>query len=125
MPTNPRPSPPADRLVPEGGRFEGRIVSRGQAAIDGEVIGPVEARGHLLVGPEARIDGNLLVDSLELAGLVQGDVRARKTATLSEGATLRGTLKSPRVRVAEGAHLEGPCRIGPANQDGESGDESP
>lgn len=125
MAPNPRSSPPADRLVPEGGRFEGRIVSRGQAAIDGEVVGPVQAGGHLRVGPEARIDGSLHVDSLELAGLVQGDVRARKTATLSEGATLRGTLKSPRVRVAEGAHLEGPCSIGPANQEGESGAESP
>jgi len=125
MAKNPRPSPPADRLVPEGARFEGRVVSRGQAAIDGEVIGPVETGGPLLVGPEARIEGSLRVDTLELAGRVDGDVRARKAATLSEGATLRGTLKSPRVRVAEGAHLDGPCRIGPANEDGESGAESP
>jgi cytoskeletal protein CcmA (bactofilin family) len=117
-------SPASDRLVPEGGRFEGRVFSRRQATIDGEVIGPIEARGLLIVGPDARIEGALVVDALELAGRVKGDVLARERAVLVEGATLRGTLQSPRVRVAEGARLDGSCRIGPVDSDGESGTES-
>jgi len=113
MAEHPADSPPQAPLVPEGGRFRGRVHLRGAQEILGEITGPVEATGSLVIGPNARVDGPVVADILDLEGRVEGDVVARERVSLLAGATLRGTLRSPRVSVAEGAHLEGPCRIGP------------
>ena len=99
-------------LIPPGARFSGRVVFRGEASVEGEVEGPIEADGCLRVGPESRVSGPVTVDELELEGNLDGDVVARRVARLETGATLRGTLHSPRVFVADGAHIQGPCRIG-------------
>jgi cytoskeletal protein CcmA (bactofilin family) len=69
----------------------------------------------LVIGPEARVRGAVEVGILELVGEAEGEITALERASLAEGATLRGTLRSPRVRVAEGAHIQGPCHIGPVS----------
>ncbi|MDG2332824.1 MAG: polymer-forming cytoskeletal protein [Myxococcota bacterium] len=126
MPGQPgRPDLPDEVLVPEGAHFEGRVYFRGERAIHGEVVGPIEAAGRLTVGSEARIQGCVRAESLTLAGRIEGEVVALERACLEEGATLRGTLSSPRVSVAEGALLEGPCRVGPLEGEGSLESKSP
>ena len=117
--------PPPDALVPQGGRFEGRVVSLGGARIEGHVIGPIETQGELVVGPAAHLVGRLKVGALELAGEAEGDVMAERWAALHEGATLRGTLESPRVRIADGARLDGVCRVGPLRGEADTASPSP
>ena len=116
---------PPHALVPEGGRFSGRVCFQPGAKIAGEVVGALAAEGPLVVGPRARLKGTLKVDALELAGEAEGEVVARDWAALSEGATLRGTLQSPRVRIAEGALLDGVCRVGPVQRQVETASPSP
>ena len=99
-------------LVPSGRRFEGLVIFRGEACVEGEVRGVIEAQGCLRLGPDSRVKGPVSVDELELEGDLEGDVLARCSARLDAGATLRGTLSSPRVFVADGARIQGPCRIG-------------
>ncbi|MFP6640791.1 MAG: polymer-forming cytoskeletal protein [Myxococcota bacterium] len=99
-------------LIPVGGCFEGLVVFRGEGCIAGELRGAIEAQGRLRVGPFSRVEGPVSVDELVLAGDVEGDVVARQSAKLEQGATLRGTLRSPRVAVADGARIQGACRIG-------------
>ena len=99
-------------LVPAGARFEGRVVFRGEACVEGQVEGRIEAEGRLRLGPGSHVAGPVTVDELELEGNLDGNVVARRVARLKTGATLRGTLHSPRVFVADGARIQGPCRIG-------------
>ena len=80
----------------------------------------IEAQGYLRLGPDSRVKGPVSVDELELEGDLEGDVLARCSARLDAGATLRGTLKSPRVSIAEGALLEGPCQVGPVDDGSKS-----
>ena len=106
----PRSSRPS--LVPLGRRFDGLVLFSGEACVEGEVRGVIEAEGCLHLGPDSRVSGPVSVDELELEGDLEGDVLARCSARLNPGATLRGTLRSPRVFVADGARIQGPCRIG-------------
>ncbi|HIF98808.1 MAG TPA: polymer-forming cytoskeletal protein [Myxococcales bacterium] len=107
------PASSSPSLVPRECRFLGSVFIGSGAEIHGEVVGPVRGAGRLVVGPDAKIRGAVEVGILELAGQVEGEITALERASLAEGATLRGTLSSPSVRVAEGAHIQGPCRIGP------------
>ena len=100
-------------LVPAGSRFEGRVVFRGEVCVDGEIEGPIQAEGGCLrLGPDSRGKGPVTVDELELEGNLEGNVVALRVARLKTGATLRGTLSSPKVFVADGARIQGACRIG-------------
>ena len=112
-----RRPPSSEALVPENARFAGPVFFDDAAEILGEVAGPVQGTGCLVVGPRARVKGAVEVADLMLAGEVEGDIIAIERASLVEGATLRGTLRSPRVRIDEGAHLDGPCRIGPVENE--------
>ncbi|MBW2230381.1 MAG: polymer-forming cytoskeletal protein [Deltaproteobacteria bacterium] len=113
--------PPVPPLVPAGGRFVGTLAFRGQATVDGVVEGPVQGEGCLRVGPLGRIRGPVSVDELQLSGEVEGDVTTRVRVSLGGGATLRGTLETELLEVADGAVLEGSCRVGEVP--GDSGSE--
>jgi cytoskeletal protein CcmA (bactofilin family) len=45
-------------------------------------------------------------------GSVRGDLRARSSIELGPGAVVNGHLTGPRVLVAEGACVNGRCRVG-------------
>jgi cytoskeletal protein CcmA (bactofilin family) len=98
-------------LVPRGGRFVGVVAFYGSAEIEGEVEGPIRATGVLRLGGSAIVRGAVEVDELIVAGLVEGDVRARCRVKLESGATVRGTLVSPVLAMADGAVVEGECRL--------------
>jgi cytoskeletal protein CcmA (bactofilin family) len=102
--------------VPAGGRFEGRLAFRGAARIAGQVVGPVEGSGWLEVLDTGNVVGPVTVDELESAGEIEGDVEARDVARLDPGATLRGTLRAPRLAVANGAVIQGRCSVGDASE---------
>jgi cytoskeletal protein CcmA (bactofilin family) len=103
-------------VVPAGGRFEGRLAFRGEAGIDGEVVGPVEGIGRLEIGASGRVVGPVSVDELVSHGAIEGDVEASDRARLEAGATLRGTLSAPRLAVANGAVIQGRCSVGGASE---------
>lgn len=113
--------PPAPPIVPAGGRFEGALAFRGEARVDGLVEGPVEGEGLLHVAAGGRVCGPVSTDELQLAGEIEGDVTTRVRASLEGGATLRGTLETALLEVADGAVLEGSCRVGEVAQQHGSG----
>jgi cytoskeletal protein CcmA (bactofilin family) len=115
-PLPPEPAKPLPPLVPPGGRFEGLVSFRGEARLDGEVVGEVRAEGRLQIGPSARVEGNIEIDEAVIAGNVVGDVRARSRVELQETARVRGNIQTPRLEMAEGGVLEGRCLTGAAAQ---------
>ena len=105
-------SAPGPPLVPEGGRFDGRIVVRGAACLAGHVAGPVQGVGRLWVLESAVVSGAVEVDELDCSGTIEGPVRVRGVAHLAKGATVRGTLGAPRLSVENGALIQGKCCVG-------------
>jgi len=113
----PTPTPEAapDRRSPvigEGCRFVGVLTFRGEAWIEGDFEGEIEARGTLGVGPRARVGARLRVDELIVAGEFEGDVVARHRIELRATARVRGNLEAPRICFEEGCIVRGHCRTG-------------
>jgi cytoskeletal protein CcmA (bactofilin family) len=114
------PRKPAPPLIPAGGRFVGQLAVRGEALVEGELEGMVEGEGRLVVGSAGRVVGPVSVDELHVSGEVEGDVTTRVRVCLDGGATLRGTLETRLLEVADGAVLEGPCRVGESRRETDS-----
>lgn len=104
----------AQTVLVEGAVFEGLLVLPGPGRIEGRVCGEVIAADDVWVGPtgivEAALEGRIVV----IEGRVDGDVRARSRIELRSGGRVRGGLSAPRLCIADGSVVDGPCEAGAA-----------
>jgi cytoskeletal protein CcmA (bactofilin family) len=91
---------------------EGRLRSKQTLRIDGRVAGEVECEKTVLVGETARVKASITADEVQIAGLVQGDITARRKITLQRTAVVTGDLTTPGIVIEEGAKLKGRIVIG-------------
>jgi hypothetical protein len=65
-------------LVPEGGRFEGLVATRGDSRLEGAVEGEVVVAGRVEVGEKAQVRARIEADEIVIEGAVEGDVTSRR-----------------------------------------------
>jgi len=63
-------------------------------------------------------NGNVFADqltcgSLLVRGQLKGNVVCRGTVVIDSSGIVRGDITAPKIRIAEGARIEGNCAIGP------------
>jgi cytoskeletal protein CcmA (bactofilin family) len=99
-------------LVDAQAQIEGKLTGR-DAAVHGRVRGEISLSGKLLIGEEGRVHASVTADAVEVAGELEGDVRAR-AVTLRESARVKGKVEAQALVVREGAWLTGPVSSGEA-----------
>lgn len=90
-----------------GTSYEGKLQFQGSVRIDGAFLGQIDSEGTLIVGQEAKIDGQAGVGTLVLSGFFKGQVVAKDKAILHKTAHLEGSLRTPTLVMEEGAVLDG------------------
>lgn len=100
-------------VLAPGAEFEGLLSFRGAARVDGELSGDVVAEGCLVIGEGAKVHARIEVDELIVGGELEGEIHARKRVELLPTARVVGSLRCPRLAVAEGGILEGRCEADP------------
>ena len=106
--------------------FQGLLVLPKAGRIDGRVSGAVLAGASVYVGPTGVVEADLEADAISVEGRVHGNLYARTSIELGPAAVVTGDLLGPRMRIAEGARIDGRCRVGRrALGDGEGGAGSP
>jgi len=88
-------------------KFTGELTFDG-ALKDGNITG-----GVLVVGPKARIKGDIQSDTLTLHGSVVGDVLVAGKCDLKGSSSLEGSLTTNRLVMDEGATMIGRAEITP------------
>ena len=122
MPETPDGSRPAapEPVLRAGMEFCGILVLPGPARIDGCVRGEVIAEGGALwIGETGVVEADLEGDTVVVAGRVNGQITAASRIDLQPTATVQGGLHTPRLALAEGSQVNGPCRCGGALPDPE------
>jgi cytoskeletal protein CcmA (bactofilin family) len=100
-------------VLASGMEFEGVLSFRGAARVDGKLSGGVVAEGSLVIGEGARVRARIEVDELIVGGDLEGEIHARKRVELLSTGRVVGSLRCPRLAVAEGGFLEGRCETLP------------
>lgn len=103
------PADPGALAIGPGASFEGRLVFRGAARIEGRLEGEVIAQGRLEIGARGRVRARIEVDELVVGGRLEGQVHARERVELLRTARVEAQLRTPRLALAEGCHFEGRC----------------
>jgi cytoskeletal protein CcmA (bactofilin family) len=94
-------------------RLEGKIISKEDLRIDGEVEGSIEVGGHdLTIGAEAVVKTNLVARVITISGAVTGNVQASEKVDIHPTGSVTGDIKAPRLALAEGAIVTGAVDAG-------------
>jgi cytoskeletal protein CcmA (bactofilin family) len=84
--------------------FEGTLTVNGYLA--GLIFSP---EGTLVVSENGRIDGDILVKSVIIHGLVRGDIHATRKVELATAANVIGDIETVELVILPGAVFEGRC----------------
>jgi cytoskeletal protein CcmA (bactofilin family) len=111
------PNPPFDERrtsawIGKALRIEGRIASRENLTIDGEVKGTIELGEHsLLIGVGAAVTADLLAKTITISGAVTGNIIATDQVNLQTTGSVDGDISAPRLLMADGAMIRGKVDI--------------
>lgn len=79
--------------------------------INGRFEGTLNTKGNLMIGEHSVVDANITGESIVIAGKVSGNVNALKELKLISPGCLVGDVRTPLLSVAEGAVLDGNCKM--------------
>ncbi|MBX7196460.1 MAG: polymer-forming cytoskeletal protein, partial [Sandaracinaceae bacterium] len=96
--------------LPRGVVLEGSIRGQGDLRVAGEVLGPIEIDGHLVIEAGAAVRGEVRARTITVAGLLEGNATALELVRLEPGARMTGDARAERVSAAQGALLKGRVR---------------
>lgn len=103
VPPPARPKPAS--LIAQGLTIRGDIVGDIEVHLDCVVLGDVKV-GKLVVGPNARIEGSVVSQAMEIHGLVIGSVTAQ-SVRLYGTARVDGDITHEQLAMEPGAEFQG------------------
>lgn len=98
-------------LISADAFFHGTLAVKGSLRVEGVFEGDISDAIGVEVGASGRILGNVAAESVAVAGEVVGNVVAAVSVELLSGARLFGDLRTPKLRVDEGAIFDGACAM--------------
>ena len=99
-------------LIGEEAHFHGALTAKGSLRVEGTFEGDISDAADVEVGARGRILGNVAAEALIVAGEVVGDVVASRSVELLSSAKLSGDVRTPKLKIDEGATFDGCCAMG-------------
>lgn len=98
-------------LVSEQTLFKGDLIFSGGVQINGEIKGSIRGRPGgptaLIIGPTARVTGDILADNVVITGTVEGNVQANNLLKVDANAQLIGKVIYHHIEIISGAVVHG------------------
>jgi cytoskeletal protein CcmA (bactofilin family) len=87
--------------------IRGNLSGDEDLVIEGKVAGQITLSKRLVIEAGGVVEASVTADELLVAGQLRGDVIASGQVTISEGASVTGKLRAPRISIEEGARFKG------------------
>lgn len=85
---------------------EGTLASTTNTRIDGHVKAPVEVLGDLMITESARVEGDVVAQSVVVAGVIIGKIRAGEVE-IQETGRVYGNIVTNELSTQKGAFIDG------------------
>ena len=105
-------SPDKLNRIVEGTRIEGTFRSESNIRIDGSIIGNVETKGRLVIGPNGIIEGEITCQNAEVEGKINGKILVEDLLSLKSSARIDGEIFTSKLSIDPGAMFTGSCHMG-------------
>lgn len=88
--------------------IRGKIISREDLSINGDVEGTIEAKeNRVTLGPNANVKADIQSREVIVLGSVHGNVNAAEKIEIRKNAQLVGDIKTARIGIEDGAYFKG------------------
>jgi len=95
---------------------EGTVEFEGTIRIDGAVRGRIISKtGTLIIGENARIEAEILVNRAVIMGLLEGTVQASERIEAYPPSRINGNIQAPAISIESGVVFNGLCRMAGEN----------
>jgi cytoskeletal protein CcmA (bactofilin family) len=92
--------------------IKGEITGNEDLRIDSQVEGSISIGGfRLTIGPNSRVDGEIVAREAVVSGKVTGNINARDRLEIKNGSSVIGDLSTARISIEEGAYFKGSVEI--------------
>jgi cytoskeletal protein CcmA (bactofilin family) len=99
-----------------GLQVKGEISGNEDLKLDSKVEGLISIGGfRLILGPTARLDGDIIAREAIISGEVHGDISAFDRIEVTKSASIIGDLSTTKILIEEGAYFKGGIEIGKQN----------
>ncbi len=100
-----------DTIIGENAVIEGLIKTKDRTRVDGRIKGDSFFEGHLVVGENGHLEGNVTAQSVLVAGEIKGNITAKNKLEISESGKIYGDITAKVLYIEEGAVFEGKCNM--------------
>jgi cytoskeletal protein CcmA (bactofilin family) len=101
---------PQRALINSGVNVKGNLETDGELHIDDQIVGNVSC-GHLVIGKDGAVRGDIKADEVVVCGKTEGVIRARRIM-LQESARVVGDIFYETMSMEEGAQFIGASNRG-------------
>ncbi|MFW5822462.1 MAG: bactofilin family protein [Tangfeifania sp.] len=102
----------AINIISEGTLIKGDISAGGDIRIDGELVGNINAKGRLVIGPQGKVDGEVNCNNIEISGYIKGKISVSELLTMKASARIYGDIIAGKLSVEPGSLFTGSCSMG-------------
>lgn len=102
----------AINLIGSGTTINGDIQSSGDVRIDGTLTGNITLSGRLVIGPNGKIEGNVICQNADISGEIKGKVQIAEMLSLKTTAKILGDIATGKISIEPGAVFTGTCNMG-------------
>ncbi len=93
-------------VVGAGAVVEGTVKAKGSIQIDGTILGTLRAEGHVSIGPDGSVDGEVHGENIAIGGNVKGKVSAKGHLHVISSGVVQGELQYSSLEVDRGAVVD-------------------
>lgn len=98
--------------ISEGTTLEGHIKIEGDIRIEGYIKGGITSKGKVSMSSTGKVDGDIICQNAEIAGLVKGKLKVADILYLKGNAVIEGDINTGKLVIESGVKFNGNCSMG-------------
>lgn len=98
-------------FIDSGVSFEGKLTVCGMFRIDGELKGNIIAENGLLLGENAKVEGQIDASEVTISGRFDGQIFAKDRVEIQPKGVVTGEIHTPCLIIQPGGILDGQCHM--------------
>jgi len=98
--------------IVEGTSIHGNIIAPNDIRIDGVLIGKLDCKGRVIIGPQGKIEGDINCINAIIEGTFSGNINVKELLTVKETGVVSGDIVTDKLLVQTGALFNVSCSMG-------------